>query len=255
MPPKASRKQLNDEISLLVVKKLLNKERWTQEEIAFAQLYTGDGGLKGAQSRGILYEYYTPYEIVSRMWTLAKEAGFKTGNILEPSCGIGRFLHYVDPSTNNVDAFEWSKDNDTSFQIARATYPWANIDNSPFESIFYQGNVRTGRTEQYDLVIGNPPYGEFTGFYASKAYEGSIAKRVGIRTYDQYFLWAGIELLKPGGVLVYIIPSTFLDGDYRDFKETIYSNASLLAAYRMPRGLFDATDIQTDIVVFKKLGN
>lgn len=241
---------INAEITALVKRKLETSEPWTPKEIAVAQQYSGDGGLL-KDSRGMLYEFYTPHDIVGAMWSLAYEHGFTDGNILEPSCGVGRFLHYVDPTNNYADAFEWSGDNDTSYQIAKATYPFANIYNDQFETIFYENGVRQPRAEKYDLVIGNPPYGQFDGYYASKKLEGKVFPG---RTYDQYFMWAGIKLLKKDGLLVFIIPSTFLDNDgsYESFKDTIYEMADLVSAYRLPRNVFDYTQYQTDIVVFKK---
>jgi type I restriction-modification system DNA methylase subunit len=242
--------KLNQEITALVQRKVVSGEPWTPAEIQVAQQYSGDGGLVKT-TRGALYEFYTPDEIVSRMWALAYKFGFKSGNILEPSVGIGRFLHYVDPTNCYVDAFEFSKDNDTSYQIAKATYPWANIRCDYFESIWYDGNKRINTAERYDLVIGNPPYNEFTGRYAAKNLEGSWFPGF---TYDQYFIWAGIELLKSGGLLVMIIPSGLLStgNKYEAFKDVIYAKADLMAAYRLPEKVFDYTQYQTDIVVFKK---
>lgn len=216
------------------------------------QQYTGAGGLakQGAKGRGLLYEYYTPYPLVEAMWSLAYKYGFTSGKILEPSCGVGRFLKYVDPTANTVDAFEYSKDNNTSFLIARACYPWVNLTNDYFESIFYKDNKRVAPEPSYDLVIGNPPYGTFTGFYAGDKREG---KHFTGSTYDQYFIWAGIELLKAGGLLVFIIPSTFLQNDINNsFKEELSTKAELLEAYRLPKGVFDTTEIMTDIIVMKK---
>lgn len=237
-----------------IVKKIAEKqtsgEPWTIDEVKELQKYTGDGGLK-AGTRGMLYEYYTPDEVVSRMWAMVYAAGFSGGNILEPSVGIGRFLQYVDPSNSYVDAFEFAKDNDTSYQIAKITYPWATITNDYFESIFYNGNKRIGTSKTYDLVIGNPPYGKFSGLYAGKSREG---RHFPGTTYDQYFIWAGVKLLAKGGLLAYIIPSSFLENgsSYEAFKDWLFSEADLIDAVRLPRSIFDFTDIQTDIILLKK---
>lgn len=241
----------NAEIALFMKNRVIAPAPWTLDEIAWIQTYAGDGGM-GLDTRGILYEYYTPHALVSRMWGLAHKYGFTGGDILEPSCGIGRFLQYVDPSNSSVDAYEFSKDNDTSFQIAKASYPWANVNGDYFESIFYRGgNKRVGTEKRYDLVIGNPPYGEFSGYYAADKFEGKIFPG---RTYDQYFLWAGISLLKKGGLLIFIIPSTFMDNSssYNNFKDAIAEQADLIDAYRCPLSTFEHTKIQTDIVVFRK---
>ncbi len=244
---------INKQIADLLKRKDEAGESYSLEEMNLLQQYAGAGGLakEGETGRGLLYEYYTPMELCALMWGLVCDNGFTSGHILEPSVGIGRFLRFIDPATNTVDAFEFSKDNSTSFQIAQICFPWANITGDYFESIFYQGNTRVGKSNVYDLVIGNPPYGAFTGKYAGKKREGSLTEA---RTYDQYFIWAGIEVLKPGGLLCYIIPSTFLDngGSYEKFKNELAQKADLIDAYRMPKGIFDATEIQTDIVLFRK---
>lgn len=251
-----TQQEINETIAANVKKfskQILEGKHISESGAEQLQQYTGAGGLAkaGATGRGLLYEYYTPVPIVEAMWSLAYRHGFKGGKILEPSCGIGRFLKYVDPATSTVDAFEFSKDNNTSFLIAKACYPWVNFTNNYFESIFYQDNKRVIPVPSYDLVIGNPPYGTFTGLYAGDKREGKYFKG---NTYDQYFIWAGVELLKQGGLLIFIIPSTFLDNatNYSDFKTALSEKAELLDAYRLPKGVFDFTDIMTDIIVLKK---
>lgn len=257
----ALQRKLNAEITELVQQKKASGNNWSLDEIHFIQQYTGDGGMKVENSRGTLYEFYTPKEIASRMMQMAYDYGFVGGNVCEPAVGIGRFLEYIDPSNCYVDAYEWAdKDentgevNDTSFQICKATYPWVNVINAQFESIFYSGNMRVGHAAEYDLIIGNPPYGKFTGDFAGKRRERRDSVGFKGRTYDQWFMWAGIQLLNPNGLLIFIVPSTFLSNDstYNVFKKHLYKQADLLAAYRMPQKLFDFTGIGTDIVVFKK---
>tara|TARA_R110000744_G_scaffold367373_4_gene476817 strand:+ start:8135 stop:8884 length:750 start_codon:yes stop_codon:yes gene_type:complete len=247
-----SKKQalINNEITQLVQQKVTSGSPWTLDEVKRAQLFSGAGGVTTGV-RGSLYEYYTPDYIVARMWALAYRHGFTSGRILEPSCGTGNFLRYVDPTNNFVDAYEYSKDDDTSYQIAKASYPFANIKKDYFESIFYEGNKRVGTNKQYDLVIGNPPYSTFQGLYAGKKREGKVFSG---KTYDQYFIWASIELLATNGICCMIIPSTFLDNSssYESFKDDLFSKADLVDAYRLPRNTFNHTQIQTDIVVFKK---
>jgi type I restriction-modification system DNA methylase subunit len=252
-----SKKQFgrNKEIATMIAngeKMILAGKTISEQAANTIQEYTGAGGLikEGANERGILYEYYTPYPIIEAMWALAYKHGFTSGHILEPSCGVGRFLRYVDPTLNTVDAYEFSKDNNTSYLIAKACFPWANITFNYFESIFYEGNKRVGAKPKYDLVIGNPPYGKFSGLYASNAREG---KHFSAKTYDQYFIQAGLTLLKPDGLLVFIVPSTFLQsGGHEKAKKEITEIAKLVDAYRLPEGMFDKTGIMTDIVVFKK---
>lgn len=253
MSKAAEQQQRNKAISDFLKSKESDNKPFSLPEIDYIQGYTGEGGLisQGASSRGVLYEYYTPYKIVEAMWALAYRHGFNSGNILEPSCGIGRFLKYVDPTLCTVDAFEFSKDNTTSYLIAKNSYQWASITNNYFESIFYEGNTRKKSIKPvYDLVIGNPPYGKFTGYYSGPKREGKYFKG---STYDQYFIWAGLKLLKQGGLLVFIVPSSFLSGGSNaEFRDELSDMAELVDAYRLPVGVFDTTDIMTDIIVLKK---
>lgn len=242
--------KLNAEIASFIERKDAKQESYTLDDINYIQQYTGAGGLK-IGGRGSLYEYYTPDSIIKKMWGLVYDNGFNAGHILEPSVGTGRFLRYVDFSTSSADAFEFSKDDTTSFRVAKISFPNVNFTNDYFESIFYEGNMRKGTNKKYDLVIGNPPYGDFTGKYSGKAREGKFFKG---QTYDQYFIWAGLELLNSGGLLCFIIPSSFLDNgsSYENIKDEFAAKADLIDAYRLPRSVFDFTQIQTDIVLFRK---
>lgn len=251
--------ELNAEIAQWVQDKVASGDQWTKEDCAYAQKYMGDGGAvnQGVDTRGTLYEYYTPDEVCSRMMALAYKHGFVGGTVLEPSVGVGRFLHYLDPSTCTVDAYEWSGDNNVSYHICRNTYPFARVFNAMFESHFYSNEKRVERSAEYDLVIGNPPYNKFKGYYSGPSRESRKVKQKRMfsgKTYDQYFLWAGIKLLKPGGILVMIVPSTFMQNasQYTQIKSDLFEMADLVDAYRMFGGLFSYTGVNTDILVFKK---
>jgi hypothetical protein len=242
--------EINDKIREMIKAKTEKNETYSLDEIEFIQLYAGSGGVSSG-NRGMLYEYYTPLDICARMWAMVYRNGFTTGDVLEPSVGIGNFLRFVDPSNVSVDAYEMNPDDPTGYNICAASYPWASVKYDYFESIFYTNNKRTGTEKRYDVVIGNPPYGSFTGTYAGKKREGKLFNGT---TYDQYFIWAGINLLKPGGQLCMIVPSTFMDNssNHNKIKDEIYAMADLIEAYRMPRGIFKHTDIGTDILLFKK---
>ena len=246
--PKAKQAALNADIKRFVLEKEASGEEYTLKDIQYVQQYAGDGGIETG-TRGSLYEYYTPDYIISRMWSLARKHGFTTGNILEPAVGTGKFLRYVDVSNCYVDAFEFSKTNRISYLIAKNTYPFANITNDYFESIFYEQGERKQTTDKYDLVIGNPPYDKFSGKYANKSLEG---KRFKGTSYAEYFMWAGLKLLKPSGVLVMIIPSSFFRSGQKDIKTELAAMADLKEAIALPRSVFKHTQIETTIVVFKK---
>jgi len=225
----------------------------TAGDLDTLQLYAGRGGLKdGKRGRGLLYEFYTPLPIVSKMWGMARMHGFDGGSVLEPSVGTGRFLRFVDPSTTSVDAFEFTDDGDNlSFRICRACFPWANVVDGAFESIFYNKELkRVGTKNRYDLVIGNPPYNVRSGFFQAPKLEG---KHTATTRYEHYFIEKGLELLKPSGLLVFIVPSSFMDAPtYAGFRVAVEQQARLLEAWRLPLRAFDFTAIQTDIIVFQK---
>lgn len=245
--------QLNTDIATFVKQKVASGDVWRADELDRIQQYTGAGGLdmQQATDTGILHEFYTPDDLIARMWALAYQYGFTGGKVLEPSAGTGRFLRYVDPANSTVRAFELDE---VSGNILKACFPWADVTIGPFETIFYPngpGQKRIAPAADYDLVIGNPPYGARTGNYQGKQLEG---RHTLANTLDQYFIEKGISLLKPKGLLVFIVPSTFLsnDGKYNDFKDQLAERAELIDAYRMPLKIFDFTGVGTDIIVIRK---
>ena len=216
-------------------------------ELAYINQFTGYGGMAayGAKGKSLLSEYFTPIGLCEKMVGLAIKHGYKDGPILEPSCGIGRFLHYFAPQAE-VTAYEI---NPTSYQIARLNFPTFNIQHQYFNEVFVSRNGKTRAWKpHYKLVIGNPPYGVFSGKYSTKERQITGAKQ-----YEDYFLTRSLDLLVEGGLLVFIIPSSFLSGGDSSVKQNIRKKAELLEAYRLPKGIFQQTDVQTDIVVFKKL--
>lgn len=235
---------LNKEIEAFVATKV----NFSDNDLAYVNRYAGYGGLWNLDStlpkeRG-LFEYYTPIPIVEKMVGLVKQYGYASGSVLEPSCGIGRFLHYFSPE-EKVVGVEIDK---TSYTIAKANFPSFEFLHQSFNNLFVdrRGNPVSFKPE-YALVIGNPPYGEFKG--RGTVQEKKITKA---NTYVDYFITRGLDLLRPGGILCYVVPSAFLDGDETKVKKMILQKADLVDAYRLPRRVFDQTDIGTDIVVFKK---
>lgn len=243
----------NRSIAKLVRTKMETGEVWAQSELDEIQKYSGAGGLsmEEATDAGRLHEFYTPDAIISRMWALAYQYGFTGGRVLEPSAGTGRFLRYADPTNMTVRAFEIDN---ISGQILKACFPWADVTIGPFETIFYPNGPAHKRVQSpadYDLIIGNPPYGARTGDYQGKTLEG---KHTLASTLDQYFIEKGVSLLKPGGLLIFIIPSSFLNnnGKYNAFKNALSEQSDLVDAYRMPLGIFDFTEVASDIIVIRK---
>jgi len=234
------------------------KYELTTEEKGFLGYYTGMGGMQkyGATGKGLKYEYYTPTDICKKMWGLAYKHGYKGGSILEPSCGIGEFFKYA-PLDAYITAYEPEK---YSYLIAKILFPNVKIINSVFEKIFIKDkesikNKIQGMTK-YDLIIGNPPYGKIAGYFMGM---GEI-DYTNSGNFVDYFITRGLDLLNKGGLLIYIIGTEvaeggtpFLQKGLTKVKEIINSKAELIDAYRLPNGVFDTTDVLSDIVVFKKL--
>ncbi len=106
-----------------------------------------------------------------------------------------------------------------------------------------------------ELVIGNPPYGEYVGLYAGMGEE----KYTHANNWIDYFIFRGLDLLVPGGLLIYIIGTEvaiggtpWLEQPMSKCKQAITEKAELLDAYRLPNGVFERTDVLSDIIVLRK---
>ncbi|WBS74194.1 SNF2-related protein [Elizabethkingia meningoseptica] len=205
--------------------------------------YRSGGTVK--EGRGILDEYYTDLKIVEAIRNLIKDQFKKQKEIsaLEPSVGTGNFLYAIkDLSVKiNVTAFEI---NDTTAKIAKIFHPEADINLRSFETEFInergQKTDANDNTEKYDLVIGNPPYGEHRGFYKGLGEEPKISK------YEDYFVKRSLDSLKSNGVLAMVLPSGWLN------RQKKLENAEIMKVYRLPSGAFAGTQIGTDIIILKK---
>lgn len=247
--------QLNTEIEQFIEQKDKQGQLYSKDEIAYIYQYEGSGGLvkEGARGAGILHEFYTPDWVCELMWKLAYKHGFKGGHVLDPSCGTGRFFQYA-PDQYKCIGFEINK---TAARIANLRYMGANVYNQYFETAFLEEPRFTKRQpgfktwlKQYpfNLVIGNPPYGVYKSYYSSFFKSPSFAQ------VEQFFMYYSMQLLKPGGLLVFITSSNFLrnGNTYNEAKEKISEIADFVEApVRLP-GVFKSTDIPTDILIFRR---
>lgn len=228
------------------------------DEKQFLRYYSGYGGLEkfGAEGVGLLYEYFTPSIIAEKMWGLAYKHGYKGGPVMEPSCGIGEFFKYLPDKYTDATGCEINK---YSARIANILFPTVNILVQSFEEIFIKNRDtikdKTGGIKKYDLVIGNPPYGKMEGRFAGMG-EKAFTKA---NNYVDYFISRGLDLLNPGGLLIYIIGVEvaaggvpFLAQRLNPVKDKIIAKSDLIDAYRLPNGVFDRTDVLTDIIVLRK---
>jgi type I restriction-modification system DNA methylase subunit len=248
--------QLNKEIESFIKDKDSWNESYSQVDIELIQKYEGSGGQgsKGATGEGVLYEFYTPDFVVNLMWALAFKFGFdKSGTVLEPSIGTGRLIEPAPDKTKCV-GFEI---NPISARIAEISFSGAIIHRGYFETAFMQSERFTKRlpTTQFtwlkeypfSLVIGNPPYGKYRNKYSSYFPTPKIPQ------IEQFFMYYGLQLLKPGGLLIYLTSSNFLRNGltYNKAKDEIGKFAELVDAYRLPP-VFRFSVVPTDIVVFKR---
>lgn len=210
--------------------------------------YAGAGGLEkqGAEGKGLLSEYYTPQNIVDKMWDLTAQYVETDGaKVLEPSVGIGRFLENA-PQNTNFDVVEM---NPVSAKITKILYPDANVTTGEFQEKFIdKANNKPVKsvTPEYDIVIGNPPYGQYSGRYKGLG-EGKKHSRL-----ESYFINRGLDSLKENGIMTFIVPSSFLDSAITTGKQEIATKCELVDAYRLPENTFDTTSIGTDIIVLRK---
>lgn len=219
----------------------------TEADKQILSQYVGAGGTdeEGSSNNGVLYEFYTPRNVISKVWQLVDKYNPRQDKtVIEPSSGIGRF---AEGRSEKFTMFELEKD---SARIAHILHPDAEIVQGAFQENFMK--QKKGRFtkdfEKYDVAVGNPPYGAYTGKYKGLG-EGKDFER-----YESYFMARTLDTLKDGGIMAMVVPSGFLDGGgaYDKDLEKVAGKAELLEAWRLPNGTFESTDVGTDIVVFRK---
>lgn len=239
---KATAKQIRAKcLELLATKK---DSEMTAEDKALLSQYEGGGGLNegGQSTKAVLTEFYTPRDVISKVWELVdKYNPNQKKKVLEPSSGIGRFAE-----GRNED-FTLCELDETSARIAGILHPDSEVKQGAFQKLFMQNNAVTGyKGELYDVAIGNPPYGAYNDLYKGMG-EGKHHTR-----YEEYFIDRSLDTLKDGGILAFVVPSSFLRGKNGKGKEAIAKKGKLLEAWRLPKGTFSSTDVGTDIIVIQK---
>jgi N12 class adenine-specific DNA methylase len=205
----------------------------TDEEREQLRDYTGWGGIGGSTN-----EYYTPKWVASAVWDAMSAYGFTGGSILEPASGVGVFSE-TKPNNALMTSVEMDP---TSSAINQILHPEDNVISSGFEAIAMDPNVGG-----FDVVTGNPPYGDRSSTIAQDGEYKDIKKN------EQYFVLRSIDKAKPGGLIALVLPTQICDSSkLKKFRTRTAMKAEFLGAHRLPSGVFDGSSVVTDLVIWRK---
>jgi len=254
-----SKHQLNKEIEAFIQNKDFKKESYSESDITYIQQYSGAGGKanQGAKGRAVLDEFYTPDYMCQYMYQLAVKHGYKKGHILEPSIATGKIIKpfYDNNNFKSITAFEISQ---FTKRISEITYPEIKIYDKYFETAFLKPdryNTKLPKSEltwlkhfPFDLIIGNPPYGTHKNKY-SVFFKGKDK----FKQIETFFMYKSLQLLRKGGLMIFITSSNFLRTGNTNWKEKelMGTIAEFMDAYRLPK-VFESSEVPTDILFFRK---
>ncbi|MFR3420155.1 MAG: N-6 DNA methylase [Eubacterium sp.] len=192
-----------------------------------------------AARESTLTAFYTPQEVVKACYDIAENLGFKQGNILEPSCGIGNFIGMKPKSMADSKVYGIELDS-VSAAIAQQLYQTTSIVNNGYEKVDLPDNF-------YDLVTTNVPFGDF---------------KVSDKKYDKhnplihdYFFMKSLDKVRTGGIMILITSKGTMDKENSNIRRYIAQRADLLVAIRLPNDTFKGnagTEVVSDILVLQK---
>ncbi len=223
-------------------------EQITEADKAILLQYEGAGGLNevNRSNAGILNEFYTPNNLVEKVWEIVDHYAPNAKTVLEPSAGVGKFANN---RPNNE--FTMHELDETSARINKILHPDANIVQGAYQKQFFDESERfhvgSGyKQPKYDIVIGNPPYGEYNDKWKGVG-EGKEFDR-----YEEYFISKGLDALKDeNSIVAFVVPSGFLNSANDKAKQLIALKGRLIDAYRLPEGTFPTTQVGTDIIIMQ----
>ena len=212
------------------------KPAWAVEYSELKELLTPE---EYAAARGsTLNAHYTSPTVIRAIYEAVDRMGFKTGNILEPSCGVGNFFGMLPEKMQNSRLYGVELDS-ISGRIARQLYPQADITVAGFEN--------TDRRDFYDLAIGNVPFGQYQ--VRDKAYD-----KLNFNIHN-YFFAKALDQVRPGGVVAFVTSRYTMDAKDSTVRRYLAQRAELLGVIRLPNNAFRAnagTDVVSDIIFLQR---
>ena len=214
-----------------------NNSAWADE---FVELYTLLSPEEYASAReSTLTAFYTPHEVITGIYKVMEQMGFREGNLLEPSCGIGNFIGMLPKSMENAKVYGVELDT-VSAGIAQQLYQKSSIAAQGFEEVNVPDSF-------FDGVIGNVPFGDFK--VADKRYD-----KYNFLIHD-YFFAKSLDKLRPGGVMALVTSKGTMDKTNSSVRKYIAQRAELLGAIRLPNDTFKGnagTEVVSDILFLQK---
>ena len=213
-----------------------NKENWSAEYTQLKGLLSKEE--YAAARASTLNAHYTSSTVIRAIYDAVEKMGFQSGNILEPSMGIGNFFGMLPDSMASSRLYGVELDSITG-RIAQKLYPQADITVAGFET--------TDRRDFYDLAVGNVPFGQYK--VNDKAYN-----KLGFSIHN-YFFAKTIDQIRPGGVIAFVTSRFTMDSKDSSARKYMAERADLLGAIRLPNNAFRAnagTDVVSDIIFLQK---
>ena len=192
-----------------------------------------------AARESTLTAFYTPPEVITAIYKAMDQMGFKEGNLLEPSCGIGNFIGMLPKSMENAKVYGVELDT-VSAGIAQQLYQKSSIAAQGFEKVNVPDSF-------FDGVVGNVPFGDFK--VLDKRYD-----KYNFLIHD-YFFAKSLDKLRPGGVMALVTSKGTMDKDNPSVRKYIAQRAELLGAIRLPNNTFKGnagTEVVSDILFLQK---
>ena len=212
------------------------KDSWAKEYAELKGLLSEDE--YAAARSSTLNAHYTSPTVIKAIYEAVGRMGFETGNILEPSMGVGNFFGMLPDSMADSRLYGVELDSITG-RIAKMLYPQADITVAGFET--------TDRHDFYDLAVGNVPFGQYK--VNDKAYN-----KLGFSIHN-YFFAKAIDQVRPGGVVAFVPSRYTMDSKDSTARKHMAERADLLGAIRLPNNAFRAnagTDVVSDIIFLQK---